>query len=139
MMETMLGGHPHSLRILQRLSHWTRTVEIFLKINEADEKGNILLSALFNNVPDSKNSIYAASAFAKSALLLPQLWIYGTVNHFEKYSTEDLAGDGRRCHTLSVATITEILPLWDLKYKANEPVFKKDFTIPDLSKELGQH
>ena len=94
---------------------------------------------MLNNVPDSKNSIYAASAFAKSSLLLPQLRIYGTVNHFEKYSTEDLAGDGLRCHALPVATITEILPLWDLKYKPNEPVFKKHFTIPDLSKELGKH
>ena len=133
MIETMLGGHPHSLRILQRLSHWTRNFEIFLKINDVDKKGNILLSALLNNVPDSKNSIYAASAFAKSSLLLPQLSIYGTVNHFEKYSTEDLAGDGLRCHALPGATITEILPLWDLKYKANEPVFKKHFTIPDVS------
>jgi len=93
---------------------------------------------LLINVPGSKTSIYAASAFSKSSLLLPQLWIYGTVNYFEKYSTEDLAGDGQRCYALPVATITEILPLWDLEYKANEPVFKKEFMIPDLSKEFGK-
>ena len=56
-----------------------------------------------------KISDYAASAFTKSSLFGSQLWIYGTIIHFEKCSAEYLAGNELKWReVLCLATVVTI-------------------------------
>lgn len=41
--------------------------------SQVEKQGNVPLNALLIDVQESKNSIFAASAFLKSSLFLPQL------------------------------------------------------------------
>ncbi|CAH3022961.1 unnamed protein product [Porites evermanni] len=108
---TCLPDHRQSHVLLNvRPSPYAHTVECFLKDNEVGKQGNIPFNALFSDVLERKISNSAASAFTKSSLFGSQLWIYGTIIHFEKCSAEYLAGNELKWReVLCLATVVTIV------------------------------
>lgn len=67
----------------------------------------------------------------------PQLWIYGTINHFEEYSAEELTRNGQKRYASPVVTIAEGPFFRDLEHKAQAPV--NLLMVLDHSKEIGKN
>ena len=102
----------------------------------------IPFNALLSVVKESKDLIYAATAFMKSSLFLPQLSIYGTINPLEEYLAEDLAGNLKRCRASPVFAIILVRsPIFKIlnNYKADAPVFRNNFMVSDLSKDIRKN
>ena len=93
----------------------------------------IPFNSLLNIVKESKDLIYAATAFMKSSLFLPQLSIFGNINPCWEFK-EVL------CLTSFRNNIAEV-PIFKIlnNYKADAPVFRNNFMVSDLSNDIRKN
>ena len=128
------GFHSNGLRLfLESPGRWLLSYIRLDEVNEGHKQGMIPFNSLLNVVKESKDLIYAATAFMKSSLFLPQLWIYGTINPSCEFK-EVL------CLTSFHNNIAEVPHLWILNnYKEDAPVFRNNFMVSDLSKDIRKN
>ena len=93
----------------------------------------IPFNALLNVVKESKDLIYAASAFMKSILFLPLNLQNLLLLNFESMTLS-------RCYASRFSQLLRS-PIFEIlnNYKADAPVFRNNYMASDLSKDIRKN